>query len=130
MWLEENRSAEVVSYDRRTRQRFPIRRELQYTVRDRGKIIQAGSGITLNISSSGIAFRLDQPLAGGGLIELSISWPALLDGVLPIRLKVFGRVLRTQAALAVCIVEKYEFRTQGLAQVPALRAWSAASPSA
>jgi len=45
-------------------------------------------------------------------VELSISWPVLLDESCPMRLIVFGRVLRCTSRKAVCSIEKYEFRTQ------------------
>jgi hypothetical protein len=68
------------------------------------------------MGSRGVAFRADQPLAAGTSVELSISWPALLDEVCPMRLSVSGRLLRVEGGIAVCTVEKYEFRTQGAAQ--------------
>jgi hypothetical protein len=48
----------------------------------------------------------------GSFVELSISWPVLLDESCPMRLIVFGRILRTAGKRAVCSVDKYEFRTQ------------------
>ncbi|MGA2269536.1 MAG: hypothetical protein ABSH44_13790 [Bryobacteraceae bacterium] len=50
-------------------------------------------------------------LRPGTFIELSISWPALLDQTCPMRLIVFGRVLRGAGRTAACTLDKYEFRT-------------------
>ena len=62
--------------------------------------------------SGGVAFTTEQALTPGAFVELSISWPVLLDETCPMRLIVFGRILRCTGRKAVCTVDKYEFRTQ------------------
>ncbi len=100
------------SKDRRSKSRFPIQRELRYKVlRDR-RVVEAGTGKTLNLGSAGVAFRVDHDLAPGVLVELSISWPVLLDDTCPVRLVAFGRLLRSRGGICACTIDKYEFRTQ------------------
>ena len=70
-----------------------------------------GTGKTINICSSGIAFVTDQPMRMGAFVELSINWPVLLDDSCPMRLNVFGRILRADGREAACSIDKYEFRT-------------------
>ena len=77
-----------------------------------GVVVAAGSGQTINMGSGGVAFVTEQPLTPGGFVELSISWPVLLDETCPMRFIVFGRVLRCTGRKAVCTIDKYEFRTQ------------------
>jgi len=101
--------------DRRTKFRFPIRRELRYKLLAGGVIIGSGTGFTDNVGSGGVAFSLDHELDAGTFVELSISWPALLDDTCPMRLIVFGRVLRSAGNQSVCTIDKYEFRTQARA---------------
>ena len=98
--------------DRRNKHRFAIQRDIRYRIADDGVVVAAGSGQTINIGSGGVAFATEGPLHRGALVELSISWPVLLDETCPMRLIVFGRILRTQGRKAVCTVDKYEFRTQ------------------
>jgi hypothetical protein len=98
--------------DRRSRYRFPIHRELRYKLLDEHTVAETGLGNTLNIGSGGLAFRTDRDLKINALIEMSISWPMLLDDNCPMRLVVFGRVLRSVEGLVACSVDKYEFRTQ------------------
>ncbi len=98
--------------ERRAKARFPIHRELRYKVLEDNAIIAAGIGRTVDISSSGLAFDIDQTVKPGAFIELSISWPVLLDESCPMRMIVFGRVLRSDFPKTVCTVDKYEFRTQ------------------
>ena len=98
--------------ERRSKCRFPIRRELRYKVLEDAAIVAAGCGETLDVSSGGVGMSIDQPLSLGAFIEISISWPALLDATLPMRLIVFGRVVRTETGMTACTIDKYEFRTQ------------------
>lgn len=98
--------------ERRSKSRFAMRRELRYRALDEERIAATGYGFTTDISSGGVAFRADQTLSRGGFIELSVSWPAMLDDICPMRLVVYGRLIRASEGLAVCTVEKYEFRTQ------------------
>jgi hypothetical protein len=89
-----------------------MHRELRYKLLEDNTTVAAGFGETMNISSSGVAFSADQRLQPGAFIELSISWPVLLDENCAMRLIIFGRVQRSSEARAVCTVDKYEFRTQ------------------
>ena len=98
--------------DRRSKRRFVIERELRFKLLERGKIVASGTGHTIDMGSRGVAFEVDQPLKAGALVELSISWPALLDQSCLMRLIVFGHVLRGGLRCAVSI-DRYEFRTQG-----------------
>ena len=98
--------------DRRSKYRFGIEREVRYKMADQGVVVASGTGQTVNIGSSGVAFEAEQELTPGGFIELSISWPVLLDETCPMRLIAFGRVLRCTGRKVACTIDKYEFRTQ------------------
>jgi hypothetical protein len=98
--------------DQRTKHRFTMQREMRYKMAEDGVVIAAGTGQTVNIGSGGVAFAADVTMSPGTCVELSISWPVLLDESCPMRLIVFGRVLRANGKKAVCSVDKYEFRTQ------------------
>lgn len=100
------------SIERRARVRFPMHRDMRYKLLEGEAIIASGAGATCDMSSSGVAFTSDRPLAAGAFIEVSISWPAALEDGCPMRLIVFGKVLRSGLHRSVCTVEKYEFRTQ------------------
>jgi hypothetical protein len=98
--------------DRRSKHRFAIQRELRYKVAEDGVGTLTGHGQTIDIGSGGVAFGAEAALTKGSFIELSISWPVLLDESCPMRLIVFGRIIRVQAKRAVCSIDKWEFRTQ------------------
>ncbi len=101
--------------ERRTKRRFFIEREVRYRVLDDDQIVDSGVGRTVNISSGGVAFVCDHELQSGSFLEVSISWPALLDNSCRMKLVAFGRVLRSDDCHVVTTIEKYEFRTQARA---------------
>ena len=98
--------------ERRNKFRFGIQRELRYKVLEDGSMIASGAGQTVNMGSGGVAFAAEHQLKTGAFVEVSISWPVLLDETCPMRLIVFGRVLRNAGKKNVCSVDKWEFRTQ------------------
>jgi hypothetical protein len=98
--------------ERRAKFRFDIQREIRYKLAENGVVVAAGTGQTLNICSAGVAFTSEQALTPGGFVELSISWPVLLDDSCPMRLIALGRLLRCNGPTSICTIDKYEFRTQ------------------
>jgi hypothetical protein len=98
--------------ERRSKRRFGVRRELRFKVVDDRRIVAAGTGHTIDISSAGVAFHTPHELPAGGFVELAISWPVLLDSSCPMLLIVFGRLVRGGVGLNACTMERYEFRTQ------------------
>ena len=104
--------------DRRAKARFPIRRELRFKVLDNGSIVSSGMGNTHDIGSGGVSFFSDGEAKVGSFVELSISWPVLLDDACPMRLIAFGRVVRSGGGWSACTIDKYEFRTQSRAYQP------------
>jgi hypothetical protein len=101
--------------ERRSKARFPFQREARYKLLEENTIVAVGMCETLDMSSSGVAFNGRQQLKEGAFIELSISWPVLLDENCPMRLIVFGRIRRSAENKTVCTIDKYEFRTQARA---------------
>ena len=105
-----------LAVERRKKTRFPINRELRYKVLEGGTIVEFGVGTTLDMASGGMSFVTERELPLGSFIELSISWPVLLENSCLMRLIVFGRVVRSADRQTACTLDKYEFRTQ--ARVP------------
>ena len=100
--------------DRRSSNRWPIVREVRYRVLvGRRKIKQAGSGETLNMSACGVLFTTESTLATGELIELAVSWPARLNGEIPLKLVAYGHSVRIEEKRAAIAIEKYEFKICG-----------------
>ena len=98
--------------ERRSNFRFAIQREVRYKMLEDGAMAASGTGQTINLGSGGVAFAAEQPLTPGAFVEVSISWPVLLDQTCLMRLVGFGRVLRSSGKKTICSIDKYEFRTQ------------------
>jgi hypothetical protein len=112
--LSENPRRLLAPNDRRNSNRMPIEQDVRYRVLGSKKSVsQAGSGRTRNMSSRGVLFTTESPLAIGQRIELSVSWPAQLDNTIPLKLIASGILVRATPAEAVMSIEKHEFRTRG-----------------
>jgi hypothetical protein len=46
------------------------------------------------------------------MVELSVNWPARLDGTCALKFVALGRVVRSEANRAAVRIERYEFRTR------------------
>jgi hypothetical protein len=104
--------------DRRNKRRFNIEQGLRYKLLYGSRVAEAGNGRTLNISSSGVWFTTEGVLSAGLPVELSMAWPARLNDVCPMKLMIYGCVVRSDKEGAALAIERYEFRTQGTAPVP------------
>ena len=100
--------------DRRTSNRLQIEQDVRYKALVRGKgDREVGIGKVINISSSGVLFSTETTLTVGGRLELTVSWPARLNEVTPLKLVAIGRVVRSEEKQAAIAIEKYEFKTRG-----------------
>jgi hypothetical protein len=99
--------------ERRLSGRFPITQEVVYTVIDGRSRSQAQVGKTVDMSSRGILFTTPVSLDPGRRLEISVNWPARLDGTCRLKLVALGRVVRSEEDRAAIAIEHYEFKTQG-----------------
>lgn len=110
--MQSNTRSVKDSSDRRGSDRFPIEREVRYKVLSKRSNEEAGSGKTINMSSSGVLFTAEHLLIPGKRIEVAISWPAQLNNTTPLKLVARGRVVRADDGCAALEIQQYEFRTQ------------------
>lgn len=99
--------------ERRGKRRFRIDQEVRYRLLYGHRIAETGVGRTLDMSSSGVSITTQTILAPGLPIEISINWPALLNDVCPMKLMIYGCVVRSTEQATAVNIERYEFRTQG-----------------
>jgi len=99
--------------ERRTKRRFLIEQDVRYKMLYGQRIAETGSGKTVNISSGGIWFTTQALLTTGMPIELSMTWPVLLNDSCPMKLMIYGCVVRSNERGAAVAIERYEFRTTG-----------------
>jgi PilZ domain len=98
--------------DRRSTNRFPVREDVRYRVVQSRTAKISGCGTTLNIGSGGILFTTQDKLPIGRMVELSVNWPARLDGTCPLQFVATGRVVRSDGQRAAVRIERYEFKTR------------------
>jgi hypothetical protein len=110
--LKESSPTEI-SQDRRARRRYPIGLAVQFKIMKNYLVTGSGSGTSIDLSSGGIAFSTIMPLKVGTYLELSISWPVLLNQSCPLKLVATGRVVRSDQHSSAISMDRYEFRTTG-----------------
>jgi len=90
---------------RRRQQRFPISIPVKYIVEN-----VAGEGVTFNIGSDDLLIKTKCVLPKGERILVTLEWPAMLDGRLPLRLEIQGKILRSSVQGTAVKILRYEFR--------------------
>jgi hypothetical protein len=96
--------------ERRAHRRYAIVTDLNYRIVRNHRVLEQGSGQTVDISTSGICFECGQVLPLGRKVEVSILWPS---GPMPLRrmeLVAEGRVIRAHRNLVVMMFKRYAFR--------------------
>jgi hypothetical protein len=99
------------SAERRSDQRYPIALQLQYKLIGKSQIQRLGFGRTVNISSHGVLFELDDVAPASGQMELALNWPFMLEDSCGLKLVIRGNILRTEEKIIALKAEFHEFRT-------------------
>src|SRR6188474_1714040 len=94
----EDAPVELINGDRRHNRRYEIPLELRWKRMRRGKVLEVGTGKTIDLSSGGILFRAEKSLPLGERVELCIGWPMLVDNFPRLQLIVSGIVVRSTGA--------------------------------
>jgi hypothetical protein len=106
---------EGIHGERRYDRRYDIALELRWKLVRRRKVLEAGAGTTIDLSSGGILFDAGKQLPVGLNVELSVAWPALLHNKAAMQLVVSGRIVRTHGSRIAVHMIQHEFRTVGIA---------------
>jgi hypothetical protein len=100
--------------ERRATIRFPLDPRVRF--RSISGRVLSGTGRATNLSSGGVLVA-SPPIASqheisvGVHLKMSIEWPLLLDGRIPLQLFAVGRVVRRNASAFAVSFERYQFRT-------------------
>lgn len=98
------------SIERRSKIRFPLELRVSYRTLGRGSPCD-GTGWVVNMSRAGILVFAQHEIGLGARIKLSIEWPSLLYGRVPLRFVTVGKVVRCDASSFAVTLVRYEFRT-------------------
>jgi len=126
-----------ISRKQRSRQRFEMELELTFKTFFGKDVVSHGSGTVCNIGSGGLLFRTADTVSDEGEIELTVHWPALLDGTSRLNLVMRGKVVRNDVMGCAVKTINYEFRTRasrplvfGIAARNAAAGWVGNAPTA
>lgn len=92
---------------------YRIYANLTYRVLDGTRVLRRGTGRTTTMSSNRVLLETETWLPADTLIELSLSWPVMLDNRIPLKLVILGRTIVFEGSIAVDIL-RHEFRTQAV----------------
>ena len=93
---------------RHRRHGFPLRLKLTFATALPSNCPSQGE--TVEISSKELSFDTNENLTIGQCLWVSLDWPARLDGKLPLRVTILGRVLETDAGRTTVSIDSHEFR--------------------
>jgi hypothetical protein len=70
---------------------------------------QIGTGHTIDMSNSGVAFTTESLLSTNVKLTLHLKWPVRLPGDVPVELRAVGRLTRTEALRAALQLDSVTF---------------------
>jgi hypothetical protein len=93
---------------------YPIKLAFQYRAYSDGRLVQTGTGETIEISTRALRVRIPEELpARAAELDLAIAWPVPLDGVIPLLWAVRAKpAWRAPGWIFVCVASQ-ELRTGG-----------------
>lgn len=65
------------------------------------------------MSSKGLLFETEAPLAVGKRLEVAVNWPAQLNKTCRLKFVAMAKVVWSDGKRAAVTIERHEFRTQG-----------------
>jgi hypothetical protein len=113
--MEDFLAAEVL--ERRSKVRFPLEMRVRYRSLAR-RCPVVGTGVVMNMSRSGVLVSSEHTISEGVRVELSIEWPSLLDGRVPLQVVTLGRVVRCEPSSFAVVLVRYQFRTTKRTNLP------------
>ena len=97
--------------ERRAKMRFPVVATARYRLWDRKSEAIAGTGLTVNVSSSGMLIRIEHIVSVGERIEIEMDLLRLGNGsAVGVELATLGHVVRLEPDSAAIHFERYELR--------------------
>ena len=112
-WERPTTDVDSISGDRRQDRRYQLQLDLKWKLIRRRRVLDTGTGQTVDLSSGGVLFDAGRHLPEGLNVELSLTWPVLLHNVAPMQLVVTGRIKRCNGRFVAIQTTQHEFRTAG-----------------
>ena len=113
-WGKPAGDGDAIGGDRRQNRRYQLQLDLKWKLIRRRRVLDTGTGQTVDVSSGGICFDAGRHLPEGLNVELSISWAVLLHNVAPMQLVATGKIVRCNGRQVAIQTTQHEFRTAGI----------------
>jgi hypothetical protein len=113
-WERQGTEDDAIAGDRRQDRRYELQLDVKWKLIRRRRVLDTGTGQTVDMSSGGILFDAGRHLPEGLNVELSITWPVLLHNVAPMQLMAAGRIIRSSGRRVAIQTVQHEFRTAGM----------------
>lgn len=113
-WDKRTTEGDAIAGDRRQDRRYELQLDVKWKLIRRRRVLDSGTGQTIDMSSGGILFDAGRHLPEGLNVELSITWPVLLHNVAPMQLMASGRIIRSNGKRVAIQTVQHEFRTAGI----------------
>jgi hypothetical protein len=114
-WGKPVDGSDAIGGERRKDHRYHLQLELKWKLIRRRRLLDTGTGRTINVSSGGVRFDAGRHLPEGLNVELSIAWPVLLRNVAQMQLVATGKIVRCEGREVAIQTTQHEFRTAGMA---------------
>jgi hypothetical protein len=105
---------DAIAGDRRQDRRYGLHLDLKWKLIRRRRVLDTGTGNTIDLSSGGLLFDAGRHLPEGLNVEVAIAWPVLLHNIAPLHLVVVGRIVRAKGRHIAIRATQHEFRTAGV----------------
>jgi hypothetical protein len=108
---QQTEAAPSIAGDRREDRRYGLHLECRWKLIRRRRVLDTGTGRTIDLSSGGLSFDAGRHLPEGLNVEISVTWPVLLHNVAPLQLVISGRIVRSNGRQIAVRTVQHEFRT-------------------
>lgn len=113
-WEKRTTEGDGIAGDRRQDRRYELQLDVKWKLIRRRRVLDTGTGQTVDMSSGGVLFDAGRHLPEGLNVELSITWPVLLHNIAPMQLVAAGRIVRSSGRRVAIETVQHEFRTVGV----------------
>jgi hypothetical protein len=114
VWAATPEGTDTIAGERRENRRYQLQLEVKWKLIRRRRVLDTGTGHTIDVSSGGILFDAGRHLPERLNVELSIAWPVLLHNLAPMQLVASGRIVRSNGRQVAIQTVQHEFRTVGV----------------
>jgi len=89
---------------------YQVTLDVRYEIVSGASVLAAGTGQTTLMGSHELVFAADLNVSQGASVDISVCWPAVLDGHVRLELVICGRIAAVVGRWITVEIEKCQFR--------------------